>query len=63
MFRGINLFGAEINANFSEQHHAHLFLSNTLLSISIFALFVKLEWVSSVLNGKKMSACHKAKIP
>ena len=46
MFRGINLFGAEINANFSEQHHAHLFLSNTLLSISIFALFVKLEWVS-----------------
>ena len=46
MFRGINLFGAEINANFSEQHHAHLFLSNTLLSISICALFVKLEWVS-----------------
>ncbi len=30
MFRGINLFGAEINANFSEQHHAHLFLNNTL---------------------------------
>ena len=61
MFRGINLFGAEINANFSEQHHAHLFLSNKFLSISIFALFVKLEWVSFPIGVGIASHCKASK--
>ena len=47
MFYSINLCGAEINTEFSEQHRAHLlFLYNIKVIVSIFPLVVKSEKLS-----------------
>ena len=40
MFRGINLCGAELNAEFPVQHRAHLF---SQLIVSILAAIVKVS--------------------
>lgn len=58
MFRGINLCGAEINTESSEQHRTHLAHSYIKLIITGFSLAVKSVKLSEIERNTNINGQH-----